>query len=137
MIVNRFILVCFGGILLASIFLFANFVNVTVLEWRHRDCPWWQCRPLILAGSLTAGALGLIGISSVRTFDGLEGYPLGGTWPDALFVSLALLWLSWTGFHWGATFEKRRVHWYAYVALVVAWIAFVTFLPEAARAHYP
>lgn len=120
--INNAILLCFGGIAIASVFMLFSFSRMVRLEgeaagWsdlRHN-------RSFVLALCLVIGATGLTGISAIRTIDGLRGAALGGSSPVGLFISLGMLWTAWTGFHWAATLGRSRWHWRLYLLMVVLW----------------
>jgi hypothetical protein len=130
--INDLIILCFGGVALAGIFMMASYTRIVLAEWRA--CTAVRCdplhyRPLIMAVGLLLMSLGLFGVSAIRAYDGIRnGDDLGGSSPFILLLSLALIWGAKTMFQWGATMDRHANAWRLYVVLAVAWTVSVTWL---------
>lgn len=130
-IIDALIMFCFGGIAISAAAVLIDYYQIARVEAqaaRAHNKPLRKDRPFVLALSLLLGAIGLIGVAVVRTWDGLAGLSLGGSQPAILLASLVLLWASKSGFHWAATLDRRRWHWRLYVASIVVWTGVVAWL---------
>lgn len=126
MIAGDLILVAFGGIFIASIFMTLGFFRLARQETARENREGLRKnRPFLLALFLCIGAMALTGVSAVRVHDGFVGSELGGSSPLAMAASLMMLWAAWTGFHWAATYDRARWHWRLYLLLATLWTALV------------
>jgi hypothetical protein len=119
---DRVLLLLFGGIMIAAVFVVYQFGRLVIVEFKDRasGAALLDSQPLSFSLWLCLGSIGIFGNAAVRVYDGIHHQHFGGSAPVVLAIFLLMIWIAKTGFHWLAS-RKRRLPWHLYLASIVVW----------------
>lgn len=122
------LLFLYGAIVIASAFMIGSMVHLAIKEF-HAQGPVNSARStyfwLAIVAALDAG--GLAYVCALRTFDGLNGVALGGSWGWALVVGFAVILGAKVGFNYAGTQDLKhgKLIWRSSLVAIGLWIVFL------------